>query len=222
MRRWRYIIPAGAILLLLGIVSWPSGDPGPLDLSLDKVPGLPAPELKGKTGQEERGAGPPPTKRSVRDMGRKPTEEETITLLRTTVVSQFEVEDATFGETVAELNQLARDRGIPARELTFSTDHRFSQHRIKELRVKNVPLAVVLKYVCGNSKIRYRVSAGRVMFEYLEDFTEEPKPTAKEQTDPDHDPFAEPGERILGKKKATDPDDPFAEPPLNDHPDRRD
>lgn len=190
--------------MLIGIVSWPSGDPRSLDLSLDKVPGLPAPELKGETGSKEKGAGQPPTKRSVRDMGRKPTEEETITLLRSTVVSQFEVEDATFGETVAELNQLARDRGIPARELTFSTDHRFSQHRIKELTLKNAPLAVVLKYVCGNSKIRYRVSAGRVMFEYLEDFDEEPVSAVKAENRPDDDPFAEPGQ-----KKPAAPDDPL-------------
>ncbi len=180
MRRCRYIIPAGAVIVLLGVmVARPSGSFTFWNPAPDSLPERPVQDTKGGTGDADSGAKPAVTKRSTRDMGRKPTKEETIALLQTTAVSQFDVEDSALEETVARLNQLARDRGIPERELTFSIDHRVSHLRIRELRVRNVPLLMVPKYVCGNSKVRWWVDPGKVTFGLYDDFGPETDITEK-------------------------------------------
>lgn len=209
MRRWRYIILSGAIILLLGMMfASPSGSFSFWNPTSDQAVDHPTREGPAGIGPDEADAGPALTKRSVRDMGRKPTEEETITLLQTTVVAQFDVEDSTVEETVARLNQLARDRGITARELTISNDHRVSHLRIRELRIRNAPLSVALKYVCDIS-MQYRVSPGKVMLGSHRDLFEDPTPAGKKQTGPGHDPSAATDEEIQEKKKPVDPEDPF-------------
>ena len=63
-------------------------------------------------------------------------------------------------ERVAQINQLIKNAGVephklrlilsksdPATKLTFSD----------ELKIRNVPVADVLKYVCGSTKFRYRI-----------------------------------------------------------------
>ncbi|RYD21702.1 MAG: hypothetical protein EOP88_10450 [Verrucomicrobiaceae bacterium] len=142
-------------------------------------------------------------------MGRKPTEEETIALLQTTIVPQFDVEDSSLEEIVVRLNQLARDRNIPARELTFSKDRRITNFRIRQLKIRSASLAVLLKYVCGRNKVRCEVTPGKATFGYHDDFDEEPSPAVKKENQQDDDPFAEPGQEVQKRKMQTDPDDPF-------------
>lgn len=112
---------------------------------------------------------------------------------------------------MAELNQIARDHGIAERDLKFSVDQRASQLRIRELRVKNASLAVILKYICGNSIIRFKVSGGRVLLWPYGIALEEPVQAEEERADPANDPFAEPGQEVRTEKMPLDPDDPFSQ-----------
>lgn len=211
MRRWRYIIPAGAIVVLLGMIfAKPSGALAFLNPSSNRTADHPEREGADGTGVDEAKAGPASTKRSLRDMGRKPTEEETRDLLEATIVPEIRIDDATLEETMAELNQIARDCGIPARELTFSIDRRASHLRVRELRIRNVPLIIIIKYVCDSS-LTCRVSPGRVLIGRHRDLFEESVPAEEEPSDPDHDPFAGPDEDVRVEDKQADPDDPFAD-----------
>lgn len=63
--------------------------------------------------------------------------------------------------------------------------------RIRELRVRNIPLAVALKYICEQTKMRYFVEDGALILASAEDLPEKqpPPPAADHASD---DPFALP------------------------------
>ena len=204
----RQAIASGAVVVLLGIIlARSTGSLAFWNYAPRKTPDPQTQDTPDKALLKKPDEGPALTKRSVRDMGRKPTKEETITLFQTTIVPQFDVEDATYQETVANLNQLARDSGIPERELTFSIDPSvakdpaFAHYRIRELRIRNASLPVVAKYICGSSKIKCRISPGKVTFGLVDDFEEEPAPVAQEEIEPDDG----------AEKVPIDPDDPFSQ-----------
>lgn len=106
------------------------------------------------------------TKSKERPNHHKPTIEETTELLRTTIIPVviFQ-EDQLVTERVALINKLFQEAGIEPhrlRVLVPATD-RARQMRTGGLKIRNVPAAVVLKYLCDNTILRYRVCENGVV-----------------------------------------------------------
>ena len=100
-----------------------------------------------------------------------PTEEETIRLLGETIVAEFIIEDLTVRESISRLRQLRDEAGIPADHLriTYGISGEFPEStlnaRIADLRVRDASLAAIMKYMCGGTRLRYRIGAGVVEFQ---------------------------------------------------------
>jgi hypothetical protein len=96
------------------------------------------------------------------------TEEETIDLLRSTIIERFVVDDASWEDCVGMMNQAIRKAGIPEDHLHVEIDARdrqqIGQFRVRELRLHNAPLWKLNQHLCGNTKVRCRVGAGIVSF----------------------------------------------------------
>jgi hypothetical protein len=156
------------------------------------------------------------TKSKIRIQHPKPTLEETVELLKSTIVPKVDILDQPLSEVTAKINTLIKDAGIPSHKLkvVINSPELFAQLRIKELRIRNIPLSILLKYICDNTKIRYRVEPGIVIIlsatEIPPDSPKIENPDASNDpfansSGPTSDPFAEPG-------STNQVADPFAEP----------
>jgi len=143
---------------------------------------------------------PPRTKSKERIVHRKPTLAETTDLLRNTIIPRVEIEDQSVGETANTLRLLIQEAGIHPHELRIICDMAApsSAMRIRELRIRNIPLAVLLKYICDSTKLRYHLTPGVIEFKSISERFER-----AESDEPD--PFEEPET----PKPLLDPDDPF-------------
>ncbi len=147
---------------------------------------------------------PSRTKSKDRIVHRKPTLAETENLLRNTIIPRVDIEDLSVGEAANTIRLLIQDAGIEPHELQIVCDMTapISEMRIRELRIRNIPLAVLLRYICDSTKLRYYVSPGAIEFGSM---TDDPfEGVGFDGPDPFEEP--EPVKPIL------DPDDPFAEP----------
>lgn len=132
------------------------------------------------------------------------TRADTIELLKATVIHHFELKDESLADVVSAINQAIREARVPEGQLRVSLDARgdkaFEKLRIRELKLQNVPLSDLFKYLCGNTKLRYQVDAGTVSlgsaltFDQISPEDDEAPPSLPE-LDPtsqtDDDPFAE-------------------------------
>jgi hypothetical protein len=144
-----------------------------------------------------------------------PTLEETVELLRNTVIPLVDLPpDQSVDETVNALNELLQKNGIPPHQLkiTYDKSHpSLGMLRFRDpLAVRNIPVGVALKYICGRTIVRYQVRRGVVeLITHDTAFAESLSPTPVERSDdpvdPD-DPFAEPG------SPPVEEGDPFAPP----------
>lgn len=106
------------------------------------------------------------TKSKERVIHRKPTLEETNDLLRNTIIPRVDFEDLSVGESAKRLRLLIHEAGIEPHELTVICSPSISttSFKIKELKLRNVPLGIALKYICDSTILRYRVTPGVVEF----------------------------------------------------------
>lgn len=88
--------------------------------------------------------------------------------LHSTIIERFVIDDESWEDCVELLNKAIRKAGIPEDHLRVVIDARdlqeIGQLRVRELRVHNAPITEVLKFICGNTKVRCRVGAGIVSF----------------------------------------------------------
>lgn len=155
---------------------------------------------------------PPRTKSKIRIHHPKPTIEETVELLQNTIIPKVDFQDQSLSEVTAALNTFINDAGIPPHKLkvVINNPELFAQWRIREFRIREAPLAVILKYVCDSTILRYRIEPGIIRFILA---TEELPQIENPNASPDSfeflpgqmDPFAEPN-------SSTQEADPFAEP----------
>lgn len=209
--RKRLLIPATAILALIGfcfVTIFRS--PAPRDRNSG--------EKRGKESSSESFASDARVayteiKTRSRIRATVPTLEETIESLRNTVVPMVDLPpDRSLTETADAINKLLQEAGIPPHQLKVTYDKsspRIGNLRYKaELRLRNVPVAVILKYVCDSTILRYAVRPGVVIFYTQTDDTLknlpllEPARIFKEPVDP-NDPFG---------PAPVEQADPFAEP----------
>ena len=165
------------------------------------------------TESTDQFAAPPRTKSKNRIHHPKPTIEETTELLRTTIIPRVDFQDQTILEVATAINGFIQEAGIPPHKLRVVVNPSVSSAgwRIKELRIRNIPLAVLLKYVCGSTILNYRAEPGVIRFYNMRDDPSSEIPKLEESSapielppDPD-DPFA--GSPAQGA-------DPFAEPEI--------
>jgi hypothetical protein len=158
-------------------------------------------------------SGPLRTKSKDRIHHLKPTIEETTALLRTTMIPRVDIQDQTVLEVAATFNGVIQDAGIPPHKLRVivNKSEDLVKWRIKELRIREVPLAVLFKYACDSTRLRYRVEPGIIRFLDAADDSLPETPTIEKSgspielpSDPD-DPFG--GSPARGA-------DPFAEPEI--------
>ena len=141
-----------------------------------------------------------PFKSKIRLNHRRPTKEETVELLRNTMIPTASFEDISIKEVLDELNRLTSEAGIPPEQLKFvrGAPHVFPDDylelKVRELKVTNIPLADLLKYLVGRSKIVYVVDRGVVEFRDI-------------HAPPDHPETVPPN---LPEKASSGASDPFA------------
>ena len=156
-------------------------------------------------------AEPPRTKLKNRIHHPKPTIKETEELLKVTIIPRVDIQDQTILEVAAVVTTFIKDAGIPPHQLRVIVNKSddLVKWRIRELRIRNIPLAVLFKYICDSTRLRYRVEPGIIRFF---DAAAPPEFPVLEESitpsdilpDPD-DPFA--GSSAQGA-------DPFAEPEI--------
>jgi hypothetical protein len=112
---------------------------------------------------------PSRTKSRIRDQQIRPTVEQTTSLLRDTVIPVMDLPEETLSDRVARLNRLIIGCGVDPEhlEITIENDDSVLERPIANmiypvLRIRNVPVAVALKYTADNTFLRYKVLAGRV------------------------------------------------------------
>lgn len=114
-------------------------------------------------------------------------------------------------EVAAAITIFIKDAQIPPHQLRVIVNKSddLVKWRIRELRIRNIPLDVLFKYICDSTRLRYRVEPGIIRFfdaatppEILE--IKESSAPGEILPDPD-DPFE--GSPAQGA-------DPFAEPEI--------
>ena len=157
-------------------------------------------------------ASPTRTKSKERIIHREPTIEETTDLLRNTIIPLVDFPpDQTIRERVADINQLILKSGIQPHELKVicHPDLNSSLRFRDKLAVRDIPIAVVLKYTCGRTIVRYRVPEGGIV-ELVDHSIGDPP------SDNNSPPAEPPAKRPA---PPLDPDDPFG--PVSDTRTRR-
>lgn len=158
-------------------------------------------------------AEPSRTKSKNRIYHPKPTIEETTGLLRNTIIPRVDIEDRTILEVAAAINGFIQDAGIPPHNLRVIVNKSddLMKWRIKEERIRNVPLSELLKYVCDSTRLRYRIEPGIIRFFDAADDSLPEIPKIEESSSPSEilpaldDPFGE---------SPAQGADPFAEPEI--------
>ena len=141
----------------------------------------------------------PRTKSKNRIHHPKPTIEETEELLKATIIPRVDIQDQTILEVAAVVTTFIKDAGIPPHQLRVIV-HKSDdllRWRIRELRIRNIPLHILIKYVSDSTRLRYRVEPGIIRFFDHADAAE----------------FPEIEESIAPSDILPDPDDPFAGSP---------
>lgn len=159
---------------------------------------------------------PTRTKSRIRTNHPQPTIEETIALLRTTIIPVLDLPaDQPLPERIAGINELITKAGVePCRlRLILRSADPASQWRIRhEFRTQQIPLRIALKYLCDSSMLRYHVRENGIIelttlpdqesLTDLPDSTQNMKPSLSGETD------------IFGNDlNALEAPDPFAGPP---------
>lgn len=144
---------------------------------------------------------PARTKSKIRIHHLKPTIEETTELLRNTIIPRVDMQDQTILEVADAINGFIHDAGIPPHKLRVIVNKSddLVKWRIKELRIRNAPLAVLFKYVCDSTRLRCRVEPGIIRFFDVTDDSLPEIPKLEESSAPIELP--------------PDPDDPFGGSP---------
>lgn len=112
---------------------------------------------------------PLPGKSAARPPKPTVTLEETLELLRT-VVPTVSYPDQTLAERTEAINLQLENAGIPPGQLrvkihaNLAKQAESSKWKFEDLELRNIGVAEILKYICGNTKIRYRVRPGVVEF----------------------------------------------------------
>lgn len=152
------------------------------------------------------------TRSKNREVHPKPTIEETTDLVRSTIIPSIEFEDHTVAEGIEILNQLIREQGIEPHRLRVvvpPTDP-VRDLRIINLEARDIPLAHILKYMCGRTKLRYRVVENGTV-EVFAQFTVDHEKSGTESAESEVEFLPVPD--AVGKTPAEmDEPDPFAEP----------
>ncbi len=96
----------------------------------------------------------------------KPTIEETTELLRNTIIPRVDIQDQTILEVASAVTGFIQEAGIPTHKLRVIVNKSddLVKWRIKEVRIRNVPIAVLLNYVCDSTRLRYRIEPGIILF----------------------------------------------------------
>ena len=126
-------------------------------------------------------------------------------MLEETVLDDFALEDESLENCVKAFNLAIRKAGVPPDKLRVVIDPRsredLSQLRIRELTLHDATLADAMKFLCGNTKIYYRVAAGMVILG---------EASVTYETAEGDDPFASPGSPDREQPSHTrDSKDPF-------------
>lgn len=146
------------------------------------------------------------TKKSVRYP--KPTIEETIHLVKNTIIPRADFKNLPFLEAVAALTTLIQEAGIPAHELRIVFNKSASwpnQWIVQEVPGENAPLAVVLKYMCGSTVIRPSIEPGVIRFLHQTESSPYIRPEIPEIEEPNT------------QENRYDPNDPFGIPPSREN-----
>ena len=172
-------------------------------------PDQPPPNLPGKSAER-------PAEPSV-------TIEDTLELLRDTIIPVGSYSDQTLAERTAAINRQLEQAGIPSHQLRVRIHHRLARQagesawKLGELELRNAPVAEVLKYTCGSTKLRYRALPGVVEFVLATESHPGENPGRNEERAPgEEDPFESDSKRpmtsdpVPPKKPVEDDDVPFA------------
>ena len=200
--RKRHLIPATALLVLVGFCF----------VSIFKSPSPPDHKSGEKSGKESKSESiapdAPVASADIRSKSRVrhpiPTLEETRNLLNTVIPLADLPPDRSVKETAEAINKLLEEAGIPPHQLRvtyYKSNPQLGSLRMENVRIRNAPVAAILQYLCGSTKVRYVVRPGVVLFlAQIDSLETEPAPA--EPDDPD-DPF--------GNSPANH-EDPFAAP----------
>jgi hypothetical protein len=101
------------------------------------------------------------TKSRIRPNHPQPTIEKTTQLIRTTIIPLLDFPtDQPLPERIARVNELIQKAGVESRRLRVilrSADPAIQWRSKGELRIREVPLGIALKYLCDSTKLRYHI-----------------------------------------------------------------
>ena len=155
------------------------------------------------------------TKSRIRPNHPRPTIEETTSLVRTTIIPLIDLPpDQPLPERIARVNELIQKAGVESNRLRVilrSADPAIQWRFKGELRIREVPLGIALKYLCDSTKLRYHIRENGIVEmtsiqeqDFLSDLPNSPeikKPSPSGETDAfgndpnasgETDPFAVP------------------------------
>lgn len=155
------------------------------------------------------------TKSRIRTKHPQPSIEETVNLLRTTIIPVLDLPpDQSLPERIARINELIQKTGVEPYQLRLilrSADPASQWKMMSELRVREVPLAHALKYLCDATKLRYIVRENGI----VELTTLPDEEWISNQPEPFEKPAKQPSDEtdIFGNDpNAPEETDPFAAP----------
>ncbi|OYV05122.1 MAG: hypothetical protein CFE26_13250 [Verrucomicrobiales bacterium VVV1] len=128
----------------------------------------------------DRASQPDEKRERVARNSRKLSDEEMMTFLRDTILEGVEIRDKSLGEALIILRKEVRNAAPDGPAVGLGLAGSCSDQKIQELRLRKVPLAVALKYVCEMTKCRYRIDDGSVIISPVVDTGEVWDPIQKE------------------------------------------
>jgi hypothetical protein len=162
---------AGILVLLLAGIAWVTmqrGDrAGEAEGASATFAATDEPAGASSTAQARKGL---PGKSVERPSKAAVTAEETIQLLRETIITFAEYETQTLAERTDAIKTHLKEAGIPPHRLRVEMSHRLgrdehaSEWKFEAFQLRNIPAADVVNYTCGSTKIVYRVRPGVVEF----------------------------------------------------------
>lgn len=208
MQRPVIIVVAACVIALTGLLRHPQK---PDAVSQGPTEGNPATgPTNGSATASTDNLVPARTKSKIRTVHHKPTIEETTELLRGTILPLVDLPaDQPLIERVARINQWIQDSGVKPHDLRVildKSDPAANWRSEYELGVRNVPLAAVIKYLCGSTKLMAHVRENGIVELTTRDDDLIIHAQSKEPYDPT-DPFSEP--TVTKESKSTGENDPF-------------
>ena len=197
------------MVLVFSLFRWRTASPGHLKDQDSHRETVMADELQGVSSGP---ADPVRTKPRFRANHPKPTIEETIELLRTTIIPVIDLPaDQPLPERITRINELIQKAGVEPYQLRLilRSGDAANQWRYGEMRIREVPLVVALRYLVDATKLGFHVRENGIV--ELTSWREEALPVLPDPPQESRLPLSVESDIFGNDPNAPEEIDPFAD-----------